>query len=414
MIKQPNRTCITSVQFEPDGDVITADSDGFISIYSVDAEGMYFIRMEFEAHIKDIGCLLMLSDGTLLSGGEKDRKIAAWDSLQNYKPISDTKLPETAGGIRTIFPQRPGRDDGNIYVGTTRNNIVEGSLQRRFNEVIFGHGRQLWGLAVHPEDEIFATAGMDKMIVLWRKHKLIWSSQVEYECISLAFHPYGSALAVGTTAGHLLVLNSESGEINTTVRVCAAPLNCIGFNQGELFLDGHLASIRIAIFNIVNRLTSVGDMIAMGSENGSIYLFRVTRDGFTYKRQSKIRGTQPIQHLDWSLDGFFLQTVTVDFDLLFCEFFVARSFSCPQLTFKLFQFQSLTGDTRSLSPERSAILMRDTKWLSHNCTVGFLVAGMWNNRYYSTGSTKITTCNRSSSGDLLASGDAEGHVRLFK
>lgn len=106
MIKQPNRTCITSVQFEPEGDVITADSDGFISIYSVDAEGMYFIRMEFEAHMKDIGCLYMLPDGTLLSGGEKDRKIAAWDSLQNYKHIADTKLPESAGGIRTIYPQR--------------------------------------------------------------------------------------------------------------------------------------------------------------------------------------------------------------------------------------------------------------------------------------------------------------------
>lgn len=65
----------------------------------------------------------------------------------------------------------------------------------------------------------------------------------------------------------------------------------------------------------------VGDVVAMGSENGCIYLFRVTRDGFTYKRQSKIRGTQPLQHLDWSVDGFFLQTVTVDFDLLFCEYF---------------------------------------------------------------------------------------------
>lgn len=65
----------------------------------------------------------------------------------------------------------------------------------------------------------------------------------------------------------------------------------------------------------------VGDVIAMGSENGCIYLFRVTRDGFNYKRQSKIRGTQPLQHLDWSVDGFFLQTVTVDLDLLFCEFF---------------------------------------------------------------------------------------------
>lgn len=66
-------------------------------------------------------------------------------------------------------------------------------------------------------------------------------------------------------------------------------------------------------------LFSVGDVVAMGSENGCIYLFRVTRDGFNYKRQSKIRGTQPLQHLDWSSDGFFLQTVTVDFDLLFCK-----------------------------------------------------------------------------------------------
>lgn len=80
------------MQFEPDGDVITADSDGFITIYSVDSDGAYFVRTEFEAHNKGIGCLIMLGEGTLLSGGEKDRKIAAWDSLQNYKKIADTKV----------------------------------------------------------------------------------------------------------------------------------------------------------------------------------------------------------------------------------------------------------------------------------------------------------------------------------
>ena len=48
--------------------------------------------MEFEAHTKGISCLVMLSEGTLLSGGEKDRKIAAWDSLQNYKRITDIKV----------------------------------------------------------------------------------------------------------------------------------------------------------------------------------------------------------------------------------------------------------------------------------------------------------------------------------
>lgn len=194
--------------------------------------------MEFEAHNKGISCLVMLSEGTLLSGGEKDRKIAAWDSLQNYKRITDTKLPESAGGVRTIYPQRPGRNDGNIYVGTTRNNILEGSLQRRFNQVVFGHGRHLWGLAAHPEDEVFATAGHDKHIALWRKQKLLWSTQVGYECVSLVFHPFGSALAAGSTEGHLLVLNAENGATMLTLRVCGSPLNCIAFNQGtcKLFI----------------------------------------------------------------------------------------------------------------------------------------------------------------------------------
>lgn len=175
---QPSRTHVTSLQFEADGDVVTADSDGFITIYSVDSEGAYFVRMEFEAHTKAISCLVMLSEGTLISGGEKDRKIAAWDSLQNYKKVTDIKLPENCGGVRTIYPQRPGRNDGNLYVGTTRNCIMEGSLQRRFNQIVFGHSKQLWGLASHPEEDLFVTAGHDKYIALWRRHKLVWVAQV--------------------------------------------------------------------------------------------------------------------------------------------------------------------------------------------------------------------------------------------
>uniref|UniRef100_T1GP14 WD repeat-containing protein 55 homolog n=1 Tax=Megaselia scalaris TaxID=36166 RepID=T1GP14_MEGSC len=361
IIKQPSRTHVTSVQFEADGDVITGDSDGFITIYSVDSDGAYFVRTEFEAHNKGIGCLIMLSEGTLLSGGEKDRKIAAWDSLQNYKRIADTKvisriamkcnsLPESAGGVRTIYPQRPGRNDGNIYVGTTRNNILEGSLQRRFNQVVFGHGRQLWGLASHPEDDLYATAGHDKHIALWRKHKLLWSIQTGY--------------TAGSTEGHLLIISAENGSVMLTLRVCGSPINCISFNQ-------------------------VGDMIAMGSQNGSIYLFRVSRDGFSYKKVNKIRGSQPLTHIDWSVDGNFLQTVTIDFDLLF-------------------------WDAKSLSPERSPIAMKDVKWLTHNCTVGFMVAGMWSNRYYSNSAAIISTCNRSTTQEYLISGDAEGYLRLFR
>lgn len=58
--------------------------------------------------------------------------------------------------------------------------------------------------------------------------------------------------------------------------------------------------------------------------------------------------------------------------------------------------------------------MKDVKWMTHNCTVGFLVAGMWNNRYYSSTNSTIATCNRSSGMDMLASGDADGYLRMFR
>ncbi|XP_011702935.1 PREDICTED: echinoderm microtubule-associated protein-like CG42247 [Wasmannia auropunctata] len=363
IIKPPSRTHVTSIQFEQDGDVVTADSDGFITVYSVDADGAYFVRMEFEAHNKGISSLVMLSEGTLLSGGEKDRKIAAWDSLQNYKRITDTKLPESVGGVRSIYPQRPGRNDGNIYVGTTRNNILEGSLQRRFNQVVFGHGRQLWGLAVHPDDEVFATAGHDKNIALWRRHKLLWTTQVGFECICIAFHPFGVALAAGSSEGHLLVLAADTGAAVATLRVCGSPLSCIGYNP-------------------------TGEIVAMGSQNGSVYLFRVSRDGFSYKKSNKIRGTQPLMQLDWSSDSRFLQTVTQDYDLLF-------------------------WDVKVLSSEKSPLVMKDVKWYTHNCTVGYMTSGQWNNRYYPL-TTVVTTSSRSAAHDMLVSGDAEGYLRLFR
>lgn len=162
-------------------------------------------------------------------------------------------------------------------------------------------------------------------------------------------------------------------------------------------------------------------MIALGSQNGCIYLFRVSRDGFSYKKLNKIRGSQPLLHLDWSIDAFYLQSVTIDFDLLFCMCYIQLILSHLALSVRHLYRLSInrivrifTGDVRSLSPERSPIAMKDIKWLSQNCTVGYLVAGMWNNRYYSNSANTITTCNRASAHDMLASGDSDGYIRLFR
>lgn len=50
-----------------------------------------------------------------------------------------------------------------------------------FLQIIFGHHKLLMGLAVHPDDEMFATAGNDKNIALWKGHKPIFVTQVNYD-----------------------------------------------------------------------------------------------------------------------------------------------------------------------------------------------------------------------------------------
>lgn len=73
----------------------------------------------------------------------------------------------------------------------------------------------------------------------------------------------------------------------------------------------------------------------------------------------------------------------------------------------------ILGDVKSLSPEKSPIAMKDVKWYTQNSTVGFLVAGVWNNRFYPMTSI-ISTSSRSAAHDLLISGDTDGYLRLFK
>ncbi|KAJ8947729.1 hypothetical protein NQ318_017990 [Aromia moschata] len=155
-------------------------------------------------------------------------------------------------------------------------------------------------------------------------------------------------------------------------------------------------------------LALTGELIAIASQNGSIYLFRVSRDGFSYKKSNKIRGAQPLMQLDWSSDSSFLQTVTADYDLSYCTY-MQRSERFEYVVSLRFEYL-FSGDVKSLSPEKSPIAMKDVKWYTHNATVGFMVSGMWNNRFYPMTSI-ISTASRSAAHDLLVSGDTDGYIR---
>jgi hypothetical protein len=61
------------------------------------------------------------------------------------------------------------KSDGHLYIGTTHNCVLEGSMQRKLNLLIWGHRYRLDALAVHPDDIAFVTAGHDKVRFLYNK-----------------------------------------------------------------------------------------------------------------------------------------------------------------------------------------------------------------------------------------------------
>lgn len=60
-------------------------------------------------------------------------------------------------------------------------------------------------------------------------------------------------------------------------------------------------------------------MLAIGAQTGSVYPYKVGRDGLVYVKFGPMQGSQPLTHIDWSQDGESLQTISVDHELIFCE-----------------------------------------------------------------------------------------------
>lgn len=88
------------------------------------------------------------------------------------------QFPEYAGGIRSIALVNPGSADGKMLIGTTRNHIMQGSLQTKFVYVT----------------QVGWKAFVCKMSANWKElsakyHRIVilhseWSSCFSYNCTS--------------------------------------------------------------------------------------------------------------------------------------------------------------------------------------------------------------------------------------
>ncbi|NXJ74627.1 EMAL1 protein, partial [Trogon melanurus] len=353
--KQEKPKFVLCVTFSENGDTITGDSSGNILVWG---KGTNRISHAVQgAHEGGIFALCMLRDGTLVSGGGKDRKLISWNG--NYQKLHKTEIPEQFGPIRTVAE---GKGDV-VLIGTTRNFVLQGTLSGDFFPITQGHTDELWGLAVHSSRPQFFTCGHDKHITLWdaTTHRPVWNKIIEDPAQSSGFHPSASVVAVGTLTGRWFVFDTETKDLVTV------------HTDGNEQLS-------------VMRYSPDGNFLAIGSHDNCIYIYGVSENGRKYTRIGKCSGHSSfITHLDWSVNSQYLVSNSGDYEILYWI-----PSACKQVV--------------------SVETTRDIEWATYTCTLGFHVFGVWPE---GSDGTDINAVCRSHGRKLLSTGDDFGKVHLF-
>ncbi|XP_076099427.1 echinoderm microtubule-associated protein-like 2 isoform X4 [Mytilus galloprovincialis] len=346
------------IAFAENGDVITGDSNGSIIVWPKGStKAGQAITGAHEGGIFSI--CVDPEDGTILTGGGKDRKIVQWDS--SYQRTGLTKeIGEEYGGVRMISKGQ----GGPTLIGTTKNAILCGSLDLELQPLVQGHIDELWGLACHPSQQQFLTAGSDKMIHMWDStaKTAVWSLELPDPGHSCCFSPDGSAVVVGMETGRWVAIDTST------------------HNIVDEHTDGN-EQIECCLFS------PDGSHLALGSRDNYIYVYDVQEGGQKYNRIGRCHGHSSfITHIDWSADGKYICSNSGDYEVLF-------------------------WNVPSCEQETSSSSLRDVEWASQNCTLSFATAGIWPR---GADGTDINNCAKAHKKPLLVSADDFGKVNLFK
>lgn len=86
-----------------------------------------------EAHSEAVMSINFLTDGRMISGGQGGN-ILVWDAACKRRVV-DLSLEDFFGSVRCVI----GTEENNIVIGTTKNFLLEGSLEGGLQPII-----QVW------------------------------------------------------------------------------------------------------------------------------------------------------------------------------------------------------------------------------------------------------------------------------
>ena len=289
-----------------------------------------------------------------------------------------------------------GDGKGNILVGTVCNEIYEvnfGETSEAPFCYVQGHYEELWGYAPHPTKQEFCTGSEDETLRVWdiERRQMRDIAKMEGPVRCCCYSPDGKWIAVGMgsggkakkpvppeTEGKWVVLESEELELK--------------------FAPPQVRHERCSDM----KFSPDGRFIAVGNADNFIDIytcpFKYAPEQSEFRRIGSLKGHSSfVCKLDWSSDSHFLQSSCGAHELLYWKIWDP----------------SPDSDRVSLRPrqEKTSSSMRDTHWATQSTIFGWALRGIWPE---DADGTDVNAVSRSHAGNLVATADDFGKVKLFR
>ncbi|KAG3029619.1 Echinoderm microtubule-associated protein-like 6 [Phytophthora cactorum] len=315
---------------------------------------------------------------------------SAYQSLKCFD-LGAMNVGSFGRGINSVFLNSTGRK---LLVGTCCSDIIEidvasGGVLNGGQPLFSGHfAMELWGLAVHPSQREFVTVGDDRTLRVWdmEAKRLIQARLLPAKARACAYSPDSELLAVGFGGDNGIRQRrkpaSKQGQAQSREGGFAV-LRARDLDTEALAFEDKPAKEWISDV----KFSPSGDILALGSHDNSIYLYSVGSGASEFKKRKPFsKHNSYITHFDFSDDSNYIQSNCGAYEYLFC-------------------------DTASSSQVSRASSVRDVKWATWTCTLGWPVQGIWPD---CADGTDINAVCASSSRTVLASGDDSGNVKFFR